>query len=124
MTKEEAKERIGQELISGFREWLADRDNLTEDEYGRKYGWGKGENKQSDSLKSLKVYMEYFFTGRYLPGWIRQGYTSEVIWELYHEGFLSYTLYSSYNARMRGKTDWFYIPQRTAREIYKASRGA
>lgn len=123
MTKEEARAKIGQELISGFREWLADHDKLTEDEFGAKYGWGKGTVKQTDSLKSLKVYMEYCFTGRYLPSWVKQGYPREIIWELYHEGFLSYTNYSSYNARMRGQTEWYYIPQRTAREIYKASRG-
>lgn len=123
MTKEEAKAKISHELIDSFHEWLADYENLAENEFALKYGWGKGTNKQSDTFKSLKVFMEYVFTGRYLPGWIRQGYPREVIWELHREGFLSYTNYSNYNARMRGQTDWYYIPQRTAREIYKASRG-
>lgn len=123
MTLEEAKAKIGQELISGFREWLNDLETLPEDEYGRKYGWGKGAVKQTDSYKSLKVYMEYFFTGRYLHGWVNAGYEKETIYELNREGFLSYQNYSNWKARQTGRTEWYYIPQRTAKEIYKASRG-
>ena len=123
MTIEEAKTKIGQELVSGFREWLTDHDNLTENEFGRKYGWGKGTVKHTESYKSLKVYMEYCFTGRYLPGWVSAGYDKETIYELHREGFLSYQNYSNWKARQTGRTEWYYIPQRTAKEIYKASRG-
>ena len=122
MTAAEAKAMISRELMEGYQEWLRDEKEMSDDEYGCKYGWGKGVELHRDNFKSLTVYMNYFFGGRYLPGWVRQGYTRDVIYQLYQEGFLSYKLYSSYDARMRGKTDFYYIPQRTAREIYKAAK--
>ena len=125
MTTQEAKERITQEFIDGFVEWLKDEAEMSDFDYGRKYGWGKGAVRHTDNFDGFKVYMDYFFTGRYLPGWVRQGYEEEAIWGLYHEGFLSYKNYSNWDARMRNQTQWFYIGRKTARAIfntYKATK--
>ena len=122
MTTAEAREAIKKELIEGFREWLRDEAEMPDDEYSRKYGWGKGKELHKDNFESLKVYMEYFFAGRYLPGWVRAGYSKEIIYELHQEGFLSYKWYQSYQARIRGKSDWYFISQKVARAIYKESK--
>ena len=116
MTIAEAREAIKKEFMDGYYEWLKDEAEMPEDEYGRKYGWGKGET-HKDNFDSVKVYMEYFFAGRYLPGWERAGYSKEVIRELHSEGFLSYKWYQSYQARIRGKSDFYYISQKVARAI-------
>ena len=119
MTTAEAREAIKKEFMDGFYEWLKDEAEMPEEEYGRKYGWGKGAELHKDNFDSVKVYMEYIFAGRYLPGWERAGYSKEIIWELHHDGFLSYKWYQSYQARIRGKSDFYYINQKVARQIYK-----
>ena len=124
MTTAEAKEMIKKELMDGFHEWLRDEQEMPDFEYGKKYGWGKGAVAHKDNFKSLNVYMEYQFGGRYLPGWVKAGYDKETIWALYHEGFLSYKNYSNWNARARGMTDWFFITQKVAREIYREYKAA
>ena len=124
MTTAEAKEAIKKEFMDGFYEWLKDEAELPEEEYGRKYGWGKGTIQHEDNFNSVKVYMEYVFAGRYLPGWERAGYSRECIWELHHEGFLSHKWFQSYQARIRGKSDFFYISQKVARAIYKERKAA
>ena len=124
MTTETAKEKIGLELMTLYHEWLNDEQNLPDEDYAIKYGWGKGEKKHSDSFQSLKVFMDYFFAGRYLPGWVKAGFDEEIIYALHREGFLSYKFYSNWDARMRGKTSWYYINLKTAREIYKGAKGA
>lgn len=122
MTTTEAREAIKKEFMDGFYEWLKDEAEMPDDEYGRKYGWGKGTTKHKDNFDGVKVYMEYVFAGRYLPGWERAGYSREVIYELHREGFLSYKWYQSYQARIRGKSDWYFISQKVARQIYKDSK--
>lgn len=118
MTLPEAKEKISRELMEGFHDYLRDWDDLPNDEYGRKYGWGKGTVRPKDTFESLKSYMDLIFGGRWLPGWVKAGYPREVIIELHHEKWLSYQEYSNWRARHTGHTDWYYIPQRTAREIW------
>ena len=124
MTTAETKEMIKKELMEGFCEWLRDEREMPDDEYGRKYGWGKAPEPHEDSFKALTVYMDYFFGGRFLPGWIKAGYDRETIWALKEEGFLAYKSYTNWDARMRGQTDWFYITRKVAREIYKESKAA
>lgn len=125
MTTAEAKEMIKKEFMESYREWLKDEREMPDGEYGRKYGWGKSPvGPHKDCFDSVKVFMEYVFAGRYLPGWVRQGYDKETIWALYREGFLSYKNYSNWNARMRGQEDWFFITQKTARMIYKEAKAA
>lgn len=118
MTAQEARKDICKEFISGYLEWLTDEKEMNDSDYSVKYGWGKAPEAHKECFASVKVYMEYFFCGRYLPGWEKAGYTREAIYALNHEGFLSYKFYGNWDARMRGKTEWYYISQRVARNIY------
>jgi len=120
MTTMEAKERIGQELIDSFGEWIRDWDEMPDSEFGRKYGWGKGSNRPKWNFEGLKHFMDLVFGGRWLPHWVKEGYPREVIIDLNREKWLSYQEYSNWHARATGRTQWYYIPQRTAREIWKA----
>lgn len=123
MTTAEAKAKIGDEFIRRFYEWLDDYDNMPDREYGRKYGWLKNPEVESkDNIKSLIRFQKYIFSGRWLPEWEREGYERNTIWDLNREGFLSYQEYSNWNARATGRTDFYYISQKTAKEIYKASK--
>jgi len=124
MTTTEAKEKIAKELIDSFLEWLRDYDEMPDFEFGRKYGWGKGTSKPKWNFEGLKKFMDLVFGGRWLPYWVKEGYPREVIIELRREGWLSYQEYSNWNARATGRTDWYYIPQRTAREIWKQYKAA
>ena len=123
MTANEAKKMISEEFMNGFYEWLKDEAEMTDEEFGRKYGWGRVKV-HKDNLKGLYVYREYFFTGRYVPGWKKAGYDMNAIWELKNEGWLSYMRYWSSRAKMLGEDEFYYISKNTAREIYKAAKAA
>lgn len=120
----DAKERIKKEYMDAYYEWLEDRFKLSDNEYGRKYGWGKSESvmKLKDSIKAVIVFQKYIFTGRWLPAWEKVGYNRSDIWRLHREGFLSYQMYSNWNARATNRTDFFFISQKTAKEIYKEAK--
>ena len=124
MTAIEAKERICEEFLAAYREWLADRHELSDMEYGKKYGWQKSERLMSmkDNLQAVSFFQKYIFTGRWLPAWEKVGYDRNAIWDLHREGFLSYQMYSNWQARATGRTDFYYISQKTAKEIYKAAK--
>lgn len=119
MTTIEAKEKISRELMDSFNEWLKDWDEMTDYDFMRKYTYGKGKEKPKYNFEALKVFMDYEFGGRYLPGWVKEGYPREVIIQLRNEKWLSYQEYSNWHARATGRTDWFFISQRTAKEIWK-----
>lgn len=118
MTTEEAKVLIKTEYIESFRQWLDDEKNLGDWEYGRKYGYGKGEP-HKDNIKGIAVFQKYIFSGRFIQGWVKQGFETKVIWELKKEGFLSYDFYGSSAARARGEQDFYYISQNTAKAIWR-----
>ena len=121
MTINEAKERISEEFMSKYREWLKDYAEMTERDYGKKYGWQKNpEIEAKDNLKSVIRFQKYIFSGRWLPEWEKAGYDRETIWQLSREKFLSNQEYSNWNARMTGRTSFYYISQAKAKEIYKA----
>ena len=124
MTTAEAKEKICREFLDIYREWFADRTALSDMEYGKKYGWQKSERLMSlkDNLQAVTFFQQYIFTGRWLPAWEKAGYDRNSIWELSREGFLSYKYYSNWQARASGRTDFYYISQKTAKEIYKAAK--
>ena len=124
MTTAEAKVRIMKEFMDGFYEWLRDEAEMPANEYGRKYGWGKGEKLHKDNLAGIKTYQKYFAQGRYRNEWIRAGYDIAAINDLHEEGFLSYTYYSNWQARQQGRTDFYYISQKTAVAIYKEYKAA
>lgn len=122
MATQETKERICNEFMSKYREWLNDAAHMDEYDYSRKYGYKKPEAEYKDNLKEVTLFQKYFFAGRYLPAWEKAGYDRADIYALHREGFLSYDYDSSWKARQLKKTDFYYISQKTAKEIYKAYR--
>ena len=125
MTKEMAREKIIEEFMSKYYEWLKDREELSNQEYGMKYGWGKSEKLMSlkDNLTAVTFFQKYIFSGRWLPQWEKQGYERHIIWELHRSGFLSHDYWTNSNARASGRTDFFYLSQKVAKEVYKEYKG-
>ena len=119
MTTNEAKMQIAREFIAKYHEWLNDHNSeaMTDSEYGRKYGWGKSAEPVKDTQKSLLWFQGHVFSGKYLNQWKADGINP---FELHRAGFLSYDYCTSHKARILGKTDFFYINQAKAKEIYKA----
>ena len=123
-----AKEKIAAEFMSRYNEFRADVAKYGETvEFGRKYGIffqdkETAEKYGKDTQKNLCYFQQRIFTGRWLPEWERAGYDRQVIWQLAVDGFLSYQEYSNWMARHTGKTQFYYISQRIAKEIYKAAK--
>ena len=125
MTTNESKEMICKEFMDKYREWLSDYADLNDHDYGWKYGWQKNPNIQhKDNLKAVTYFQKYIFSGRWLPDWVKVGYDKSAIWELHNEGFLSYSYWSNWQARATGHTDFYYLSQKSAREIWKANKNA
>ena len=107
-----AKERIKAEFIRRYYEWLDDEKNLSDHDYGWKYGWKKGDQPHKDNQKSVVVFQSYMFSAyRLADEWEKAGFNRRDIWQLASEGFLS--------ERMHKWKTYYYISQRTAKEIYK-----
>lgn len=121
MDIKEAKLKIASEFISKYLEWMNDHNNadLSDREYGRKYGWGRSEEPVKDTQKSMLWFQGHIFSGKYVKQWRADGIEP---FDLHRAGFLSYDYCSSWKARQLGKTDFFYINQNKAKEIYKAYR--
>ena len=115
----EAKLKIAKEFISKYLEWLNDHNNpeMSDRDYGRKYGWGKHTESLKDTQKTMLWFQSHVFSGKYRNQWKAEGINP---FELYQDGFLSYDHCTSWKARQLGKTDFFYINQNKAKEIYKA----
>ena len=119
----EIKVKIAKEFIDKYLEWLSDHNNpeMTDRDYGRKYGWGKFASEMKDTQKSMLWFQSHVFSGRYISGWKKDyGIELRTLVELHGAGFLSYDYCSSSRARVLGKTDFYYISQNKAKEIYKA----
>lgn len=122
MTFTEAKMSIAKEFIGKYVEWLNDHNNpeMSDSEYGRKYGWGKFDSEMKDTQKSVLWFQGHVFSGRYIWGWKEVGIETAMVHALHRDGFLSYDYCTSSRARALGKTDFYYISQSKAKEIYKA----
>ena len=123
MDIKEIKLSIAKDFINKYLEWMNDYNNseMSESEYGRKYGWGKSAPEMRDTQKSMLWFHGHIFSGRYIWGWKKDfGIELRTLVELHREGFLSYDYCSSSRARMLGKTDFYYINQNKAKEIYRA----
>ena len=117
----EARERISKEFIENYYIWLTDRNTLDVKSFGKKYGCEYTERTPSkDSIKAVVSFQKYIFAGRYINAWEQAGYDKHAIWELHSEGFLSLDQDNSWQAHQLGKVDFYYISQKTAKEIYKA----
>lgn len=122
MELREAKLMIAKEFIDKYLEWLSDYNSseLTEREYANKYGWGKGSPEMKDTQKSMLWFQGHIYSGKYTWSWKAAGIDLRTLVELHRAGFLSYDYCTSYKARMLGKTDFYYISQAKAKEIYRA----
>ena len=122
MELKEAKLQIAKEFIDKYLEWLNDYNNheMPERDYNWKYGWGKGSPEMKDTQKSMLWFRGHIYSGKYTWSWKEAGIDRCTLVELHRAGFLSYDYCSSYRARMLGKTDFYYISQNKAKEIYKA----
>lgn len=119
MDIQEAKMQIAKEFISKYTEWFADHNNteMSDREYGRKYGWGKSAEPVKDTQKTMLWFHGHIFNGKYIDQWRDDGINPV---ELHRAGFLSFDYCTSYKARCLGKTHFYYINQDKAKEIYKA----
>ena len=97
---------LGQDLNS------ADMTNIVSG-----YDWGRSAEPVKDTQKSMLWFHGHIFNGKYLRQWKEEGINP---FELHRAGFLSYDYCSSWKARQLGKTNFFYINQNKAKEIYKA----
>ena len=122
MTVNEAKMIIAKEFISKYADWLNDynNQNMTDRDYGWKYGWCRGKQEMKDTPKSMIWFQGHIFSGKYIKAWKEEGIDIQMLVALHREGFLSYDYCTSHQARMLGKTDFYYINQAKAKEIYKA----
>lgn len=124
MELKEAKMQIAQDFINQYYGFLNDIKTMESKDFGRKYGWQLESIKAStgngkDNQKSLIKFQSLIYSGHWLPEWVRLGYSKQVIWDLNRAGFLSYQMYSNWNARATGRTDFYYISQEKAKAIHK-----
>ncbi len=119
----EIKVKIAKDFISKYTEWMNDYNDpgMSDKDYSWKYGWGKTDSGMKDTQKSMLWFHGHIFNGRYISGWKKEfGLELRTLVDLHRDGFLSYDYCSSHRARMLGKTDFYYINQKKAKEIYKA----
>lgn len=122
MEIKEAKLKIATEFINRYREWLSDYNNseMSDRDYGWKYGWRRTAETVKDTQKSMLWFLGHVFSGKYIRQWANDGIDIQTLVALNRSGFLSYDCCTSHHARMLGKTDFYYINQNKAKEIYKA----
>ena len=126
MTIEETRVKIEQEFMNRFYEFINDvnEKEINDRDFGWKYGYVLTESMKKKFSKgtqsNLMWFQSHIFSGKYLQQWKADGINPI---ELHRIGFLSYDYCSSHKARMLGKTDFYYISQATAKEIYKAHKG-
>lgn len=124
---DEAKEtlaRIEREFIERYYGWHRDIAEMDDRDFGFKYGWSKPRTEVKDNLSGVVAFLKHGWAGRWMPGWEKAGYDKFVLWELVRKGFLSCQEYSNWEARHTGRTEWVYISQARAKEIYKAYKAA
>lgn len=127
MTYNEAKLRIARDFINRYVEWLGDRNNdeMSNMDYAHKYGWSKisfGETKpkqMKNNQSTIIWFQSHIYCGHYIDEWSKMGIDKQVVYQLHKEGFFSYDYCSSYKARMLGRTDFYYINQTKAKELYR-----
>lgn len=114
---DEAREKIKAEFMARYNEWFADRINLSDHDYGWKYGWQKNEKLMSlkDNLTAVAMFQKYIYPVRDWEKMEKElGVSRQIIWALSREGFLS-------EQQRKWKTAYF-ISQKTAKEIWKEAR--
>ncbi len=116
MTVTETKMMIKAEFIKTYYEWLKDLKEMSDKDYGFKYGWAKSQKEFKDNQQTMLTFTKYIFNAfRTDKQWEEAGYEKQIIWQLTREGFLSET-------SRKWKT-FRYISQATAKQIYKEMKG-
>lgn len=125
MTKAEVQTAIKKEFMERYEQWMIDRFDLNDHDYGWKYGWCKSENLMNlkDSIKAVTIFQKYIFSGKYMQTWEKEGYTRHELWELVRDGWLSEDYSCSSKAIREGKTNFIYLSQRVAKEVWREARG-
>lgn len=117
MTKEEARQAIKAEFMSQYEAWLKDATDMEEREYARKYGWYRTEQYAGlkDSVKAVTLFQKYIHRSRTMKEMEKAFGDWKAIRELYIEGWLSVV--------QKKWVNYYFISQRTAKEIWKEARG-
>lgn len=115
----EAKCVIKREVMRRYSEWMDDRNELGDRDYGWKYGWQKSERllKLKDGITAVVFFQKYIFSGATEAGWAKIGVDSRAVWALVAEGWLS---------RMEGhykRPTFYYLTQERVKEIYREAKG-
>ena len=119
MTIAEAKKAIKKEFMERYEQWMKDRFELNDHDYGWKYGWQKSEKLMSlkDNLTAVTFFQKYIFSGKTQEGWEKSGVIRQAVWGLASEGWLS---------REDGhykRPTYYFVNQQRAKEIWKEARG-
>lgn len=123
-TLKQAWNKICKEFMERYHTFIKDVVEYDEKPFGKKYGFcliAEAQKKYSkDTQQTLLFFQSHVFSGRFLPAWEKEGYDSNTIWGLAYNGLLARDYSSSWQAKMRGETTFYYITQQTAKEIRKA----
>lgn len=121
MTTKEAKEKIKAHFMEVYYEWMQDRVDLNDHDYGWKYGFQKSEKLMAlkDNLTAV-TYCQKYINSCYwdVDRWEKFGINRQIVWELAREGWLSEQMYWK-----RGKKTVYYLSQQKAKEIWKEAKG-
>lgn len=126
---DETKKRITYEFISRFYEFIEDvkkyiSSEFDQKDFGWKYGWvfnsiETAEKHTKETLSNIAFFQKKVYCGKWSFKWENDGYNLRVIWKLAESGFLSHDQYYNNNARVSGKTDFYYISQATAKQLFR-----
>lgn len=116
MTNEEAKVIIKDYVMNKYSTWMQDMTDLTDKEFGYKYGWSKPKSfpNYKDSIKAVTDFQKYFFDGATAEGWEKIGVDRQTVWSLKREGWLS----EWQSWKSNSKTVYFLTQQRM-KEIWR-----
>lgn len=121
MTVYEAFDKICNEFIDRYHEWLQDERDLSEFDYFAKYGFVRPINLHQDNVESLVIFQQHVFCGRYLSKWKKYGYTAKIMRELHRSGFLKYQKDPRFWSMLCSKRHIYYIDLPTAKQIWEES---
>lgn len=111
MTILEAKTKLTSEFIARYNEWFADLSNLSDTDYGKKYGWAKPEKATKKNQASFLYFGKFIFSayGEFIE-WVNAGYDRELIFALNENGFLG--------CKTKDWKKYFFISQAAIKQIY------
>ena len=118
MTLEETRATIKAEFMDRYDQWMKDRIELNDHDYGWKYGWQKTEKLMGlkDSLTAVVMFQQYIYPMRNADKLEKElGIDRKDIWRPASEKWLS--------EKQAKWNTFYYISQRVAKEIWKEAKG-